>query len=144
MVFSHKFNKSDHLRDLWRLVSETCMHWIPQNLFLLSLKQDNFSNSTIIVLGPSPPFIYLKKCDIFAQIQQKWHSQRPVVAPFRDMRSPTSRKHISTDLKKRSLSLKFSKNDTLRHLQWLVSETHIHRLPSNMFLLRLRQDHLHY
>ena len=77
------------------------MHRIPQNLFLLSLKQDNFSNSTIIVLGPSPPFIYLKKCDIFSQIQQKCHSQRPVVAPFRDTRAPTSRKYISTELKKK-------------------------------------------
>ena len=100
VIFSHKFNKSDHLRDLWCLILETCTHRIPKDLFLLSLKQDNFSNSTIIVLGPSPPFIYLKKCDIFSQIQQKCYSQRPVVAPFRDTRAPTSRKYISTELKK--------------------------------------------
>ena len=141
MVFSHKFNKSDHLRDLWCLVSETCMHQIPQNLFLLSLKQDNFSNSTIIVLGPSPPFIYLKKCDIFSQIQQKWHSQRPVVAPFRDTRAPTSRKYISTELKKRSFSLKFSKNDPPRHLRWHFLEIRRHPIPENMFVLTLSEGH---
>ena len=38
-------------------------------------------------------------------------------------------------------SLKFSKNDPIRHLWWLVSETPMHRLPENMFLLSLRQDH---
>ena len=43
--------------------------------------------------------------------------------------------------KKAIFSLKFSKNDPIRQLWWLLSETRMHRLPENMLLLTLRQDH---
>ena len=38
--------------------------------------------------------------------------------------------------------VKFSKKDSLRHLWWLLSETRMQRLPKNIFILSLRQDHL--
>ena len=101
-IFSVKFSKNNPLRDLWRLVSETRMHWLPENMFVLSLKQNHFSNGTIKILGPTPQFFYLNKV-IF--------------------------------------SVKLRKNDLLRDLWWFVTETGMHRLSKNMFLLSLRQDH---
>ena len=71
-------------------------------MFVVRLKQDHFSDSTIKLLGPTPPFLYLKKV-IFSDIM--------------------------------------SKNDPLRHLQWLLSERRMHRLPENMSKLSLKQDH---
>ena len=71
------------------------MHQLPENMFLLSLRQYPFSNFT-------PPFLYLKKWETFTQIQQKQPSQRPVVARVRDTYAPTSRKYVSTESNTRS------------------------------------------
>ena len=67
------------------------MHRFPENMFIHSPRQDHFSNQTIKLLDPSPPFLYLKKSDIFSQIQQKRPSQTPVVTPFRDTYAMTSK-----------------------------------------------------
>ena len=88
---------------MWWLVSETRMHRLPKKLFLLRLRQDNFSNETIKIFDPTPPLLYLKECDIFNQIQQGRHSQAPLVARFRDTYEPTSRKYVSTERKTRSV-----------------------------------------
>ena len=50
---------------------------------LLSLRQDDFSYSTRIVLGLTLRFLYLKDSDFFTQIQQKQARQTPVMAGFR-------------------------------------------------------------
>ena len=42
-----QFNKNYRRRDLQLLVSETCMHRFPENMFLLTLRQDHFSNKKI-------------------------------------------------------------------------------------------------
>ena len=70
--------------------------------FLLCLKQDHLRHQTIKVLGPTPPFLYFKKCHISSQVQQKRPSQTPAVAPFRDTYVPTSKKYVSTEPKTRS------------------------------------------
>ena len=36
--------------------------------------------------------------------------------------------------------LKFRKNDPIRHLWWLVSETRMDRIPGKMFVFSLKQD----
>ena len=53
-------------------------------------------------LGPTPPFLYLKKCDISSQIQQKPPSQTHPVALFTDTYAPNSKKYVSTEPKARS------------------------------------------
>ena len=65
-------------------------------MFLLSLRQDHFSNSTIKFLGPTPLFLYLKKCDISSQIQEKTPSQASPLAHFRDTYVLTSKNYVST------------------------------------------------
>ena len=71
MVFLLNLCNNDSLRHLWRLVLETRMHRFPENLFLLILEQNQFSNKTIETLGPNPPFFYLRNFLIFTQILQK-------------------------------------------------------------------------
>ena len=71
-------------------------------MFLLSLRQDHFSNSTKKFLGPTPPSLYFTKSDIFSQIQQKPPSHTPAVALFRDTYALTSGKYVSTGPKRRS------------------------------------------
>ena len=53
-------------------------------------------------LGRNPPFLYFKNSDTFTQIQQKQPYQTPVVARFRDIYAPTSRKNVSTKPKTKS------------------------------------------
>ena len=132
-------------------------------MFLLSLRQDHFSNKTIKLLGPTPPVLCLKNRDIFIQIQQKrpqrhlwWlvsekrtHQLPENIFPLSLMQDhfsnktikflgPTPHFYISKTV---IFSLKFSKNDRIRHIWWLVSKTRMHQLPENMFLLRLRRNH---
>ena len=102
MVFSLKFSKNDTLRNLRWLVPEARMHRLLENMFLLSLRQYPFSNLTVKFLRLTPPFLNLKKWEIFTQIQQKQPSQRPVVARVRDTYAPTSRKYVSTESNTRS------------------------------------------
>ena len=97
-----KFSKGNPLRPLFWLVPQTRVHGLPEKNFILSLRQDHFSNSTAKFLGPTRPFLYLKKLDMFTQIQQKWPSETPVVASFRDTYAPTSRKYVSTEPNTRS------------------------------------------
>ena len=52
-------------------------------------------------LGPTPPFLYLKKCDISSQIQQKSPSQTPSAALCTDTYAPNSKKYVSTQPKAR-------------------------------------------
>ena len=47
------------------------MHRLPENLFVLSLRQDHFSKSTIKLLGRTPPFLYLKKGMVSVKFNQK-------------------------------------------------------------------------
>ena len=63
----------------------------------MSLRQDHFSKKTIKFLGLTPPFLYLKTCDIFSQIQQKRPFQTPAVVTFRDMYAQTSKKYVYTE-----------------------------------------------
>ena len=77
------------------------MHLLPKYMFLLSLKQDHFSNYTMIYLGSTPPFLYLYKCDISSQIQEKRSSHTPAVAPFKSRYALTSTKHVCTEPKAR-------------------------------------------
>ena len=97
-----KFSKGDPLRPLFWLVPQTRMHGLPEKNFILGLRQDHFSNSTTKFLGPTRPFLYLKKRDIFTQIQQKRPSETPVVVSFRDTYAPTSRKYVSNEPNTRS------------------------------------------
>ena len=101
MIFSVKFRKNDPVKDMWLLAPETCMHCIAEDMFVLCLRQDYFSNQTGKSLGPTPPFLYLKT-DIFTQIWSKRPSQTPVVALLRHTYAPTSRKHVSTEAETRS------------------------------------------
>ena len=143
---------------------ETRIHRVRKSMFLPSLRQDHFSNYTIKRLVHTPPLLHFKKYNISSQIQQKQPSHTPAVAPFRDTYAPTSKKYVFTDpntrsfhslnniffrshssvfiFKKMIFLIKFRKNDSLRYLWWLLSETHMHLLPKMMFLLSLRQDHL--
>ena len=73
------------------------MHRFPENVFLLSLRQDHFTNSARTFLGPTAPFLYFKNSDIFTQIQQKPSYQTPAVARFRNTYAATSRKYVSTE-----------------------------------------------
>ena len=57
-------------------------------------------------LGATPPFLYFKKCDVSSKIRKKRPSQTPAVAPFRDRYVPTSKKYVSTEAKRRSLTSK--------------------------------------
>ena len=102
VIFSLKFSKNDRIRHLRWLVSETRVHQLLENIFLLSLRQDHFSNSTINVLGSTPPFFYFKNSDIFTQIKQKQPFHTSVVACFRSTYSVNSRKYVSTEPKARS------------------------------------------
>ena len=47
------------------------MHRLPENMFLLSLRQNHCSNSRRKVLRPTPSFLYFENSDIFNQIQKK-------------------------------------------------------------------------
>ena len=60
------------------------MHQLPENMFLLSRRQDLFSNETVKFLDPSLPFLHSKNCGIFTQILQKRPSKTPAVAHLRD------------------------------------------------------------
>ena len=71
-------------------------------MFLLSLRQDHFSNYAIKFLGPTPLFFYLKKCYISSQIQQNPPSQTLPVTLFTDTYAPTSEKYVSTEPNTRS------------------------------------------
>ena len=53
-------------------------------------------------LGPTTPFLYFKKSDIFTQFHQKRPFQTPLVTSFRDTYPPTFKKHVSTEPKTRS------------------------------------------
>ena len=79
------------------------MNRFPENMFLLSLRQDHVSNQTVKSLDPTPLFSFSKNCGIFTQIQQ---------------------------------------NNPLKQPRWLVSDTCMHGLPENIFVLSLRQGHL--
>ena len=70
-------------------------------MFLLSLREDPFSNSAKKFSGRTHPYLYLKNPDIFTQIQQKGLCHLTVVADFRDRYAPTSIKYVSTELKTR-------------------------------------------
>ena len=78
------------------------MRCLQKNIFLLSVIQDRFSNETIKFLGPTPPFLYFKKCDLSSQIQEKRPSQTPAGAPFRERYAPTFKKYVSTEPRARS------------------------------------------
>ena len=78
------------------------MHQLPENMLLMSLSQDHFSNSTVKPLCPNLPFLFLIKCSILTQICQKQLSQRLVAALFRETYAMTSKKHVSTKTKTRS------------------------------------------
>ena len=161
-MFSLKYSKNDPIKHLWWLVSKTPMDQTSENIFLLSLRQDHFSNLSRKLLGSTLLFFYLKNSDIFTHIEQKGPCQTPVMAGFRHTHAPTSRKYLSTELKTRwfqfvnqnifiahspvfifkrlIFSLKLSKDNPVRKLWWLVSEIRIHRLPEYIFPLSLRQD----
>ena len=76
------------------------MHRLPENMFLLTLRQDHFNNERNLL--PTRPFIDFENSYIFTQ---------------------------------------FNKNDPIRHFWRLLSETRMHLLPENMFLLSPQQDH---
>ena len=78
------------------------MHQLPESIFVLSLRQYPFSNLTVKFLRLTPLFLYLKKWEIFTQIQQKQPSQRPVVTRVRDTYAPTSRRYVSIEPNTRS------------------------------------------
>ena len=65
-------------------------------MFLLSLRQDHFSNLTVKILGPTRPFLELKKCYISTQIHKKRPSESPAVAHFRDRYPPAYKNYVST------------------------------------------------
>ena len=46
------------------------MYQLPENMFVLSLRQDHFSNQIIKFVGATPPFLYLIKSDIFSQFSK--------------------------------------------------------------------------
>ena len=77
------------------------MHQLPENMFVLSLRQDHFINQTIKFVGPTPPFIYLKKVIFSVKFKKKRPSQTPLLAPFRDTYVPTSKKYVCTKAKAR-------------------------------------------
>ena len=87
--------KNDRLRNLCWLVSETRMHQLPENLFLLSLRQDNFSNYVKKFFESNSRF-YLSKIYLSTLTTL-------VMAFFGDAYAPTSRKYISTEPNARSL-----------------------------------------
>ena len=101
---SSQVQQKKPLRHLRRLLSEKRMHRLPINMFQLSLGEDHFFNETIIFLGSTNPFLYFKKCDISSRVQQKRSSQRPLLVPFRDKYAPTSKKYVSTEPKRKSLT----------------------------------------
>ena len=93
VIFSLKFSKNNPIRHLWWLASETHMHRLPENMFLLSPRQDHFSSSTKKFLGPFPPFLVFKNSDIFTQIQQERPCQIPVfLLPLYGLRIGHTRK----------------------------------------------------
>ena len=47
------------------------MHQLPENIFLLSLRQDRFINERRKFLGDILWFVYLKDIVFFTQIEQK-------------------------------------------------------------------------
>ena len=102
VIFSVKFSKNDPLRNLRWLFSQTRMHQLPKSMFLLKLRQDYFSNYTIKFLGLTRQILYLKRCDISSQIQQKPPSQTHPAALFTDTYVTTSKKYVSTEPKTRS------------------------------------------
>ena len=155
MIVSRKLSKNDLDRHLL-LISETCIHRLPENVFLLSLRQGDVSNSTRMNLGPTVPFLYLKNSDILTQIQQKanvvrhlwWlvsktrmHQllenmtllslrQRYFLISAKEFFDPTpSFLYLTTVI----FSLKFSKNDPGGNHWWLVSETFMHWLQKICF-----------
>ena len=66
-IFS-QFNKNDPLSNLWLLFSEARMNRIPENMFLLTLRQDHFSIKKFLL--PTPPLIDFKKSNIFTQFNK--------------------------------------------------------------------------
>ena len=71
-------------------------------MFLLTLRKNHFSNSIIKFLDPTPPFLYLNKCDISIQVQHKQQSETPEVALVTDTYAPTSKKYVPTEPKQNS------------------------------------------
>ena len=74
------------------------MHRLPESLFVLSLRQDHFSKSTIKLLGRTPPFLYLKK-GCFQSNSTKTTLQKPVRARLRERYAPNSRKNVCSEPK---------------------------------------------
>ena len=66
-IFS-QFNKSNTIRNLWRFFSETHMHRLPENMFLLILRQYHFSKKKFFIA--TFPFIDFKSSDIFIQFNK--------------------------------------------------------------------------
>ena len=104
MIFPVKFSKNEPLIHLPWLLSETRMYRLRKYMIVLSLRQDRFSTETMKFLRRTPAFLYFKTCDISSRVQQKRPSQTPLVAPFRDTYAPTSKKYVSTEPKRRSLT----------------------------------------
>ena len=75
------------------------MDRLPENMFLLTLKQDHLSTEIKKVSGPTLPSLSFKNSNKFTPSQQKRPSHTTVVPGFRDTCAPTSRKYVSTERK---------------------------------------------
>ena len=64
-----QINKGNPIRHLWWLFSETRMHCLPENIFLLTLRQDHFSKKNFF--SCYSPIYRLRKQQYFHLIQQK-------------------------------------------------------------------------
>ena len=94
-----QFIKNDPIRHLWWLFSETRMHRLPENMFLVIPGQDHFSNQNIF--RSCCPIYRLWKMWYFHSLQEKWPYQTLVVVLFRGTYALTSRKYVFTDPKAR-------------------------------------------
>ena len=79
-----------HLFELYWKTNLILVYYLNMVLLLLVLFQ------SLRFLGPTPPFLYLKACNTFSQIEQNRPSQKPAVTRSRDAHAPISRKYVYT------------------------------------------------
>ena len=131
MIFSFKLS---NIRHPWWVCFRDKYAPTSRNMFIL--RQDHFSNYTIMILGLTLPF-FISKTVTFSLNSARMTEPMLILSLRKDH-------FIYWAIRFLGLTppfLIFKNIDPIRHRKQLVSETRMYRFPENMFIQSLRQEH---